>query len=210
MRPTALTCAVAGLSAALVAGCGITNPYQPSHTTTTSTARSSAPTSTTTSSTGAGAPRDLGDPPGERNGTIPTAEKAAQQRLATGAASPTPQAALERYAHLYINWQASDLATHQRQLAAISLGQARAQALQAAASSTTNTALTRSHVANHGQLVALTPGSAAAAGVWVLVTRESTTGQGDYQGLPATLHVTYAQLTHTTTGWVVSQWAPQT
>ncbi|MGO9754085.1 MAG: hypothetical protein ACLP22_21905 [Solirubrobacteraceae bacterium] len=35
-----------------------------------------------------------------------------------------------------------------------------------------------------------------------------TTGQGDYQGLPATLHVTYAQLTHTPAGWIVTSWTP--
>jgi hypothetical protein len=44
----------------------------------------------------------------------------------------------------------------------------------------------------------------------VLVTREHTTGQVNYAGLPATLHVIYAQLTHTPTGWVISQWKPQT
>lgn len=46
--------------------------------------------------------------------------------------------------------------------------------------------------------------------VWVVVTSEKTTGQGDYQGLPAQLHVTYAQLTHTPGGWVVSEWEPRT
>ena len=47
-----------------------------------------------------------------------------------------------------------------------------------------------------------------AAGRWVLVSRESTTGTDDYAGLPAALHVIYAQLTHTPQGWV-AQWSPQ-
>ena len=43
----------------------------------------------------------------------------------------------------------------------------------------------------------------------MLVTREQTTGQGDYAGLPPTLHVIYAQLTATANGWVVTRWQPQ-
>ena len=69
--------------------------------------------------------------------------------------------------------------------------------------------LASSQVANSGQVIAIAPELAGAAGDWVVVTREPTTGQGDYQGLPATLHVTYAQLTHTPDGFVVSLWAPQ-
>ena len=38
----------------------------------------------------------------------------------------------------------------------------------------------------------------------MLVSRETTTGTGDYAGLPAALHVIYAQVTHTPSGWVVS------
>ena len=43
----------------------------------------------------------------------------------------------------------------------------------------------------------------------MIVTSERTTGQGDYAGLPAAAHVTYAHVTHTPTGWVISQWSPQ-
>lgn len=207
-RATARRLIPTGVAAIALAGCGITNPYQSSHTTT-SGSSTTAPASTSTS-TAPPRPRDLGDPPPERGGTIPAAQRAAQRRLATGAGSATPQAALDRYARVYVNWKASDVAGHQRQLAAISLGQARAQALQAAASARADTELTRSHVTNHGQLVAISHGTAAAGGVWVLVTRETTTGQGDYAGLPPTLHVTYAQVTHTPAGWVISQWSPQT
>jgi hypothetical protein len=58
--------------------------------------------------------------------------------------------------------------------------------------------------------VSIAPGQGVAAGQWVIVTSETTTGQGDYQGLRAQLHVTYAQLAHTPGGWVVSQWEPRT
>ena len=85
------------------------------------------------------------------------------------------------------------------ELAAISLGQAKAQALQAAASAARDTQLLKSRVANGGSVVAITRGRGPAAGEWVLVTREQTTGQDDYAGLPPTLHVIYAQLTDTRT-----------
>ena len=85
----------------------------------------------------------------------------------------------------------------QDQLAAISLGQARAQALQAAASYGHDSTLQASQVANTGTVVAIAPGQGPAAGWWVIVTRETTTGEGDYAGLPPTDHVTDAQVEHT-------------
>ena len=40
----------------------------------------------------------------------------------------------------------------------------------------------------------IAPGQGSAAGLWVIVTRETTTGEGDYAGLPPTDHVTDAQV----------------
>ena len=148
------------------------------------------------------------DPAPERGGRIAPNARATQTRLAAGAGQSTPADALERYATLWTNWTAGTLIARQEQLAGISLGQARAQALQAAASFQHDSTLTASHVANSGHVIAITP-NLTAAGQWVVVTSETTTGQGDYTGLPATLHVTYAQLTHTRQGLVVSQWSPQ-
>ena len=187
----------------LTAGCGITDPYRgaASHTVQT-TAASRTTTSTTT------AP-DAADPAFERSGTVPAAAQAAQRSLAADAGSATARAAISRYTRLDINWQASTLAIRQRQLAALSIDQARAAALQAAASAARDPELTRSHVENRGQVLAITPGSGPASRRWVIVTTQTTTGTGDYAGLPAALHVTYAQVTHTPTGWVVSQWSPQ-
>ena len=137
------------------------------------------------------------------------ASKPRSTASAPARARTSPQAALTRYAQLYINWTAAHVAADQRQLAAISLGQARAQALQAAASLARDPDLTNSAVSNTGTVVAITAGQGAASGLWVLVTREQTTGQGDYAGLPPTLHVIYAQLTATANGWVVTRWQPQ-
>lgn len=185
----------AGTAIALF-GCGLTDPYgtRPSSASTTPT------TSTSTTTTG--------DPARERGGTIPARVRAAQDAPAVGAGQPTPRAALEQFARVYVNWTAATVAANQRELAAISVGQARAQALQAAATYTRDQTLRQSGVTNTGVLVALTQ-SLTTPGRWVLVTSEQTTGNGDYTGLPPTLHVTYAQITHVLSGWIVSAWAPQ-
>jgi hypothetical protein len=110
----------------LSAGCGLTDPYRSQHPATTRT--STLPRTTSTTPTVVDA-----DPAPERGGTLPTAAHAAQTKLASGAARPSPQAALERYADLDVNWTAKTVAGVQGRLAASSVGQARAQALQAAA-----------------------------------------------------------------------------
>jgi PBP1b-binding outer membrane lipoprotein LpoB len=189
----------------ITTGCGITDPYRGTTPHTPQTA-SSAATTTKTTTTAA----DAADPAPERGGTVPATAQATQHALAADASAATAPAALARYGRLDINWQAATLAAQQRRLAALSVDQARAAALQAAASAARDPELTHSHVENHGQLLAITPGTGPASGRWVIVTTETTTGTGDYAGLPAALHVTYAQVTHTPSGWVVSQWSPET
>jgi hypothetical protein len=197
-RQAAVTIA-ALLIAGELAGCaGIANPYQ----------TASTPTRTTSTPT-AGAAADAGDPTAERNGTVPPREQSAIDRIGSGAGRPGPRAALAHYAELYVNWTAANAAANQRQLAAISLGQARAQALQAAATLARDPELTKSAVSNTGTVVAIAPGQGAAAGLWVVVTREQTIGKGDYAGLPPTLHVIYARLARTANGLVVTLWQPE-
>ncbi|HUA48706.1 MAG TPA: hypothetical protein VMA77_25970 [Solirubrobacteraceae bacterium] len=181
------------LAVIALAGCSLQHPYTP---------QTPNPRPTTTA--------DGGDPPPERGGTIPAAAQAAERTLAPGAAQPTQQAAVARYATIAVNWNWRTLAVVQRRLASISLGQARAQAGQAAAQATADPTLAQERLADSGQPVAVAPGRGAAAGWWVIVTREHTTGQGPYADLPPTLHVTYAQLTHTPHGWLVTRWQPQT
>jgi hypothetical protein len=196
----ALSIAVLLAAAIAAAGCGLSNPYQSGqHTTKTTT--SSAPAST--------APADTPDPAPERGGTIPKRAQAAQNQLANGAAQQTPQAALERYARVYLNWASARVIAIQHQLAAISLGQARALAQQAAATAGRDTQLKASQIANSGQVISIAPGQNAARGQWVIVTSELTTGAGDYGGLPPTLHIIYARVTDTPQGWVVNGWQPQ-
>jgi hypothetical protein len=181
------------LAGAALAGCSLATPYTPPH----PVAKPSAA-------------RDAGDPPPERDGTIPAIAAAAQSVLATDAARPTPRATLAHYATLAVNWNWRTLPTIERRLAAISLGQARAQALQAAATATSDPTLSQHHITNQGRVVAIAADQARPRGWWVIVTTETTTGQTGDSGLPPTLHVTYAQLAHGRGGWVVNQWQPQT
>ena len=188
------------LLAVLLTGCGIRDPYTNTSSTRPTAARNTAQATSTVTNA---------DPAPERGGTIPQAARAAQSELTASAGAPTPQAALERYASRYVNWTARSVTSVQRQLAARSLGQARAQALLAAASYAHDRALNASRVANHGSVISIARGHGAAATWWVIVTQEQTTGTGDYAGLPATDHITYAQLQHARSGWIVNQWSPQ-
>jgi hypothetical protein len=200
MRPRAVSLLIAApVTALLSGGCGISDPYQHS------TASGSATTATSTER--ATAPVDPSERPA---GIYPPGRLTtwAGRRFTMPQGSRTPEATLDRYAKLYSNWNARTLAQTERQLASISLGSARANALQAAASYGRDTILLRSDVANSGTVVSIAP-ALHTSGVWVIVTSERTTGQGDYAGLPAQLHVTYAQVTDTAHEYVVSRWSPQ-
>ena len=188
------------LAAVALAGCGITDPYTHPATqqhydvgrahTTRPPARSLIPANR----------RPPSGPPRPRSGVTAGTSSA-------GAA--TPRQALRLYTRLYVNWTATTIGAHQRQLAAISQGTARAAALQAAASYGRDTELKNSHVVNTGAIVSIAAGQGPERGRWVIVTSEHTTGSGDYTGLPAAAHVTYAHVTHTPHGWVIDQWSPQ-
>jgi hypothetical protein len=206
MRTTTLI--PAALTALAIAGCGITDPYTTHQPASTAATASGAATTTTTTAT-------VDDPSDPRTGTYPpgqltTGPTGATNRAAAPAAAPatTPQAALSTYAQVDTNWTAHTLGAVQTKLAAISVGQARANALQAAASYGKDTVLQHSQVSNTGQVISIAPDQKQ-AGVWVVVTSEHTTGQGDYAGLPSQLHVTYARLAHTANQFEVEQWSAQ-
>lgn len=203
MRSLPLGLPAALVVATILGGCGLSDPY-------TNQQRASTRSSKLAPGTSASSPATVtnADPRPEQGGSIPAAARASQNRLAANAGRESPRAALERYATLDINWTAKTVAGVQRELAALSVGQARAQALQAAASYGHDRVLQTSQVANSGSVIAMAPGQGAEAGAWVIVTREQTTGEGDYAGLPVTDHVTVAQVEHTATGWVVSTWSP--
>ncbi len=182
LNPAATRRALALAVAVLLAGCGISDPY-------TSTQRAA-------SSADRAIERSEHDGPAPRPALPP----------ARGAASATSQQALARYGAVYVNWTAATLPANERRLAAMSTGQARAQAL--AESSAPPATLTRYAVANAGAVVAIAPGQGTERGKWAIVTDEQTSGDGPYQGLPATTHVTWATVTRSAGGWIVSGWYP--
>jgi hypothetical protein len=123
-------------------------------------------------------------------------------------ARPTAAQALSAFALLYVNWSYRDLTREQRTLAAISLGAARTAEQQAAASSATDATLKTAHLANSGAVVSVARDRGQAS-LWVVVTREQTSGWGDYEGLPAAYHVTLARVASVPGGYAVSEWLPQ-
>jgi hypothetical protein len=153
-------------------------------------------------------PAPTGDPASERGGTIPAAAQSAEDSVSPAGVASTPTQALRHYALAYVNWRASDLRARERQLAAISIGDARLTAQQQAAAHSGNAALNANHVANAGQVIAIAPGEGPESGQWVIVTLEHTTGTGAYAGVPPGPHVTLAQVRQTDGGWVVSVWNP--
>lgn len=185
-RTVAPLLAVALLAAA---GCGLHDPYATHRATQTST---STPASPSTASTDT---QDNDGPP------LP-----ATAPLALGGAARTPLQALKRYGQLYINWNYQNLPAVQRQLASISEGQARQQALASANHHSRD--LTRYQVTNSGQVTGIAAGQGTERGKWAVVCDEQTSGQGPYLGLPVTTDVTWATVRHQADGWVITGWYP--
>jgi pyruvate/2-oxoglutarate dehydrogenase complex dihydrolipoamide acyltransferase (E2) component len=171
------------LAAVALAGC--TNPDAPS---------------TVQGSTQAASPQNPGEPPAPAPPT-PAAQ-------APAAVQPTPAKALAAFSQLYTNWTYHTLSSNQRTLAAMSVGAARLAEQQAAASSRADTTITRGHIYNHGQILSIAP-DLAKPQTWVIVTREQTAGNTQYEGLPATYHVTLAQLVSVPGGYAIELWLPQ-
>lgn len=121
----------------------------------------------------------------------------------------SPRSALLQFARRYSNWTYQSLSADQRGLAAISVGAARLAERQAAAASAADQTLRAARIVNRGQVLGITR-DLARPGWWVIVTREQTSGHGEYEALPASIHVTLAKPVRVREGWVVGQWLPQT
>lgn len=121
---------------------------------------------------------------------------------------PTAQRALAAFAERYTNWSYQTLASAQRTLAAISVGDARLAEQQAGASSRGDETIRQGHIHNSGQVVSISR-DLARRGLWSVVTLEQTRGNSSYEGLPASYHVTLARLASLRGGYAVSEWLPQ-
>jgi pyruvate/2-oxoglutarate dehydrogenase complex dihydrolipoamide acyltransferase (E2) component len=174
------------LALAVVGFAGCTNPDAPG-----------AVQGTTSSAT----PENPGEPP------APAPPAPAAQ--APAGIQPTPTKALAAFSQLYVNWTYRTLSADQRTLAAMSVGAARLAEQQAAASSQTDTTIARGHIWNSGEIVSIAR-DLARPDTWVVVTREQTGGDTQYEGLPAAYHVTLAQLARVPDGYTVELWLPET
>jgi hypothetical protein len=116
----------------------------------------------------------------------------------------TPGRALRAFAALYMNWTYQTLAANQQKLAAMAVGAARLTEQQAARAAADST-ITRAHLRSSGHLVSIAPDERE-SGAWVIVTREQTSGSGEYEGLPASYHITIAKLARLTSGYAVQSW----
>jgi hypothetical protein len=181
LRPLSAVC----LLVAVVVLAGCTNPDAPG----------AGPTTSSTTSLQNG-----GEPP------APAPTSPASQ--APVSVQATPSAALAAFSRLYSNWTYRTLTSDQRGLAAMSVGAARLAEQQAAASSQADTTIARGHIWNSGQIVSIA-GNLAQHGTWVIVTHEQTGGSTQYEGLPASYHVTLARLARVPGGYAVSEWLPQ-
>jgi len=108
-----------------------------------------------------------------------------------------------------MNWTWRTLAANERKLAALSVGPARLSEQQAAAAAIGDSTIAQSRVYNSGQIISIAR-SLTNPEQWVIVTREQTGGNSQYDGLQASYHVTLAELAQLKNGgWTVSEWLPQ-
>jgi hypothetical protein len=180
-NPAALAGAAA--LAAVCAGCGIADPYQ-----------RPAPTPAAGTTT---LLNEVSTPP----------PRAA--RTPVLAPAPTPAAAVEQFARLYINWDYRTLAGIQRRLSAMSVGEASATNARAAAHTPADYELRRGRVANRGHIAAIAPARPPHRWAYVVVTVERTTGSQGFAGLRPAYHVTLATAQPVEGGWAISRWEPQ-
>ena len=103
----------------------------------------------------------------------------------------------------------ASLPAHERQLAAIAVGDARLAERQAAATAQRDTTLQQGHIYNQGSVIAVSRVIGGSPGQYAVITREQTGGDEEYAGLQAAFHITLATVAAVRGGWAVEQWQPQ-
>ncbi len=188
-------CALSGGCGVIASGSG-TAPA-PAHASASASARRSAPGHPTSPVAAAQATHEYpsGRPPAER--------------VAAGFRSPVD--AIDAFATAYINWTAQTVSRQMRNLAAISVAQARSVAQLAAVQTAGDYELRRGGITNSGQVEAVAP-LRGHVDEFAVVTRELTTATATsaYQGLKPAWHVAIATVASVAPDtWVVSAWQPE-
>ncbi|MDQ4126323.1 MAG: hypothetical protein M3134_12120, partial [Actinomycetota bacterium] len=129
-------------------------------------------------------------------------EKVDPQKLAA-----TPEDAARRAAELTTNWTGETAARQYRELARVTVGEARKQALEAAARLQTDPQLSAPGARSTGTVEAFANrGSTVAGQELVVVTRERVAADGLNE---TRWRVTLATVERRARGWVLSRWEPQ-
>lgn len=201
-RRTPLLAAAAATAIALGGGCGLEDPYSkpdkprpPRSQHTTPRAPSEAPGEQSTTPAHDG--ELAGEVPPQLRGPTPTRFPEAGR---------TPKATLALAAGLYGNWTSSTAPKAFRRIAALSVGDARAQLRQIAAQSGVDTQ--QRGVRSRSSIVSIRVAGRGQSRSATLLTRDTVTGPG----LPdsgAQYNVTRAELVQRSGRWVIARWQPQ-
>jgi hypothetical protein len=146
----------------------------------------------------AGSGRAPADVPGEVRGTVPAPRRDAPVRL-----RPTPDAVVRRAADLTTNWRSDTVAGRYAQLARISEGRARRDALDAAARLPTDPQLQSSRTRSTGHVVGVLR---RGRDRFVVVTHETMVADGL---TTRRWRVTLATVRRKAGGYALAAWEPQ-
>jgi hypothetical protein len=197
MTTTHLTLLAVLVAALTVAGCAPDDPYQQERT---------QPSSTPPARVSEGRHVPLPDPPadGELPGRV-TAELVAEPTRFPEAGH-TPQGTLALAARLYGNWSSTTARSQLRRIAALSVGQARAELRQAAAQAGADPQQRRAR--SRASVEALDVDGSGPRRTALIVTRERLHAR-DLPDQGWRYQVTTAQLERRGARWVISQWLAQ-
>ncbi|MDW5597553.1 hypothetical protein VSS74_24600 [Conexibacter stalactiti] len=195
MRPARQAPALAALLAAVLAGCGIENPYDERRPTANAGAVSGEPVATQ--------PADF--PIG---GELRPGRPAAGEPTTFPAAGRTPQSTLRMAALLAGNWTAATAQSVYDKLAAISVSDTRVQFQQLAAGARIDVRQRGEGARSTATVVAITVSGTGDTRRGVIVTRERMVTD-DLPSLAAEYRVTLARVQRRGGAWVIASWEPK-
>lgn len=181
-------------AAAVLSGCGISDPYNDDQH---SSERAERP-----------APKlPRSDPDGYLRGTVPP-DLREQEPASFPSAGTTPERTLARAAELYGNWTSATAPQVFDEIVALSVGDARAQLRDVASQARTDVQQTAAGTTSTATVEAVVVRASGDRRKGLVVTRARVSGRnlGD-QG--ARYYVTTAVLERREDRWVIAEWAPQ-
>lgn len=142
-------------------------------------------------------------PPGE---LAAPSVRATPHRIKSRQVADSPHAAARRAAELVGNWTGETVAARYAQLAAFSIGQARAAAQSAAAQLPTDAQLTAPGARGSTTVEAVIARGSGPTRTLLVVTRDRVEADGHHQ---TRWRITIAETRSLSGGWALSRWEPQ-